>query len=84
MLRYFLGKIKAPSFSSLSQIDSENRLKIVKKNSIEYNFHLTLHKGSQYDGLTNITFETTSLDKDKELRIDFQGKLVKRVLVNSE
>jgi aminopeptidase N len=84
MLRYLLGKIRSPSFSSLSKIDSEIRASLIKKNSIEYNFHLTLHKGSLYDGLSNITFQAYDLNREGEIRIDFQGKHLKRILVNSE
>lgn len=44
-------------FSSLTRTEAEIRASFIKKNTIDYNCHLTLHKGQRYDGLTKISFE---------------------------
>lgn len=44
------------NFSSLTKNQAEIRSHYIKKNSIDYIYHLTLHKGTSYDGLTSIIF----------------------------
>lgn len=72
------------NFATLTRIEAESRAALIKQNSINYAYYLALHKGNNYDGLTNITFETNSIpnNQNKNLRIDFNGKSVKGLLVN--
>jgi hypothetical protein len=77
MFRYF-GSSLGCYFSTLTLSQAQIRAQLIKANSISYNSHLTLHKGSNYEGLTNISFEAqTNSTSAEHLRIDFQGKEVK-------
>lgn len=74
MFRY-LGSSLGCFFSTLTLSQAQVRASLIKGNSISYHSHLTLHKGNNYEGLTNISFETNKIKtEEKLLRVDFQGK----------
>lgn len=52
-----IGSVISLPFSTLSATEAQLRTKIVSPNTVRYNSHLILHKGNNYDGLTNICFE---------------------------
>lgn len=54
----------------------------IKKNSVFYDFHVTLQKGDAYSGYAEISFELCHIPD--ELPIDFKGKTVSRVTQNAE
>ncbi len=56
MLLKKLFQSKPYSFSTLTLSQAELRAKYILKNSVSYNSHITLHKGSNYHGFTNINF----------------------------
>lgn len=57
MLSKAFCRILTSGFATLTRVDAEARAIYIKKNSIDYANHLTLHKGTIYDGLANISFE---------------------------
>jgi len=56
MFRY-IGSPLGFFFSTLTLSQAQLRAQLIKANTISYNSHLTLHKGINYEGLTNIAFE---------------------------
>jgi len=73
-------------FSTLTLPEADSRAKLILKNSVTYHSHIALHKGSTYNGFTNIHFQTTdNFSQDTEsLRIDFQGKKLTGLMVNEK
>jgi hypothetical protein len=64
-------------------VDAESRAAFILKNTLDYSCHLTLHKGQDYEGLININFQTSNTAfKEKEVKIDFQGKKVVKMMIN--
>ena len=86
MLLKKLFQSKPYSFSTLTLTQAELRAKYILKNSVNYNSHITLHKGSSYHGFTNINFETTQQkpSASDSLRIDFQGKKITGLMINEK
>ena len=84
MLSRSLRNIFKATFATLTKVDAEARSQYIKTKSIDYSYHLTLHKGTTYDGLTNMTFETNSIPSQvsDKITIDFNGKEVNGLLVN--
>jgi aminopeptidase N len=82
-----LGKMKGLrglAFSTLTVSEAQTRAKLIKTGTVRYNSHLTLHKGTSYQGLTNISFETQSQYSLDHLRIDFQGKKLEGLMINDK
>jgi aminopeptidase N len=63
----------------LTQERAEARGQVIKRGSIFYDFHVSLEKGDNYSGLSEISFEL--LSHPTELPIDFRGN-VTRLFVN--
>lgn len=70
-------------FSTLARKSAENRSNFIKKNTIDYTYYLSLHFGNDYDGLSNISFETHHATLNEEyLKIDFQAKKIDGLMIN--
>jgi hypothetical protein len=66
---------------SLSQQTAEFRSTAVQKNSITYNYHISLQEQS-YQGLAELTFSLLHLNF-QEISLDFKGKVTQNIIVNS-
>jgi aminopeptidase N len=66
---------------ALTQERAEARGLVIKQGSIFYDFHISLEKGDNYSGFSEITFELLSIPT--ELPLDFKGN-VTRLTVNKE
>lgn len=64
---------------ALTQERAEARGLVIKRNSIHYDFHISLEKGNNYSGFSEISFELLSIPT--ELPLDFKGN-VTRLVVN--
>lgn len=64
----------------LTQERAEARSEVIKKNSVEYDFHVALESGDNYSGYSELLFELITVPK--ELTIDFKGNEVARLLLN--
>ncbi len=67
---------------SLDQQTAIRRVGLIRKGSIQYNFHIIL-EATRYHGLAELTFylETSKLQQD--LEIDFSGRTVETLIVNN-
>lgn len=54
---------------------------VIKKGSIFYDFHISLEKGNNYAGFSEVSFELLSIPT--ELPLDFKGN-VTRLVVNGQ
>jgi aminopeptidase N len=66
---------------ALTQERAEARGLVIKQGSIFYDFHVSLEKGGNYSGFSEIRFELLSIPH--ELPLDFNGN-VTRFIVNNE
>ena len=58
---------------------------LYNENSILYNFDISLHPGESYEGISEIKFNIPQNDfSEGEFFLDFQGKDVDAMIVNSE
>ena len=64
---------------SLTQERAEARGLAIKHGSIVYDFHISLEKGNNYYGFSEISFDLNTIPQ--ELPLDFNGK-VTRFVVN--
>jgi aminopeptidase N len=67
---------------SLTQDRAEHRSKVIKINSIRYNFFLHLREGQGYSGLAILEFQLSHVPQ--HLHIDFNGKNIKGLVVNNQ
>lgn len=80
---FFGSRFRAIAYSTLTSSQAADRAAIILPNSLHYHSHLVLHKGTSYQGLTNITFDAQNCERTPDfLRIDFQGQAVTGLMVN--
>ena len=65
----------------MTQVDAQFRKSILS--DITYNVQLALLKGPTYMGQTTIKFNLAKVP-EKELYVDFEGKMVNNILINGK
>lgn len=58
------------------------RGKAIKRNSIIYDFHVTLEKGDHFSGYAEITFDLHHVPE--ELVLDFKGSKISKLVQNGK
>jgi len=66
---------------SLDQTTAQFRASVIQKNSITYNYHISLETKS-YRGLAEVNFTLNNINLT-ELKIDFTGKITAPIVLNA-
>ncbi len=64
----------------LTKERAEFRSAHIKKNTVSYDFHISIEAGTHYSGISQIHFELIKVPN--ELPIDFTIQEIKKIIVN--